>query len=675
MKTKWPANGLACVMLAGGALLAGSVAAGPQSTVDHQAAIVHAAPARISSVAVEAQGQEPRVQIVGEGELHYRASRLENPTRLVLDFAGATLASRPGSVPGDSALIRNIKVGQFQPDVTRVVVELDHWTPYTVAASSTGVIVEFASSASAADVQTASVRTASLVKSGTMPPPAAKTAKYSQATAAPNMSLPAWLTKTSFALASPAQPLPPAPVPQQQAQTPVSQQSAAMLSQQEGAAQSSMVQGTTHYTGEPIWTNFKDVDLQDFFRLIHEISGLNVVLDPSVRGNLPVLVLDGVPWDQALDIVLKNNNLVKQLDGNVLRIASQATVKAEMDAKADLAKAESNAIEPIVVTRQLSYAKATNLGGSSSSGGKTVQGKGMDDLLKPFLTSRGSIFGDPRTNTLIIRDIPSAIAKMDDLIHQLDRKSQQVEIEARVILTTRSYAQDIGTQLGIQGTAGGGNVTIGGVQSIVPATTTSSGSTTTTGSLLLPLNTNLPAVGATSGISLFSQITPNMALDMIITAMEAKGAGKLLSSPKIMTQNNTEGMVQQGVQIPIQTNINNTVTTQYVNATLMLKVTPQITADGTILMMVHLENTSIDNSISVQGEPGLDTQSVDNQVLARDGETKMLGGVIVDQQNTTTTQVPLLGSVPIIGYLFKERAVSVKSQELLFFLTPRVSQD
>jgi type IV pilus secretin PilQ/predicted competence protein len=645
MKTKWPAIGLACVLLASGSLLASRIPARPQSTADHQAAIVHSAPARISRVALITQGQAPRVEIVGQGDFHYRTSRLEKPSRLVLDFADTTLVNSASSIAGDSTLIRTVRLGQYQADVVRVVVELDHWAPFTVVNSKTGLNIEFSTGTRSVDV---------------------KSAKLSDAPVLPDLPLPSWLTERSFALASPAQPLPPAPAPQQQAQ-PAAQQSGSM-SVQAGGVPPSATQ-TPRYTGEPIRVNFKDVDLQDFFRLIHEISGLNVVLDPSVKGNL-TLVLDDVPWDQALDIVLKNNDLDKQLDGNVLRIASRATMKAEAESKADLAKAEADSVEVETVTRRLSYAKASTQG-AQAAGGKQIVGKGMDDLLKPFLSHRGSVYGDPRTNTLIIRDTPSAIAKIDDLIHQLDRKSQQVEIEARVVLASRSFAEDIGTQFGVTGKVG--NNQVGGVQTLLPPTTSTTGSNV--GTVLIPLNSNLGATGPTSGLS-FANISPNFGVDILITAAESKGVGKLLSAPKVFAQNNSEGMVQQGTQIPIQTNINNTISTQYISAVLMLKVTPQITADGTILMTVHLENTQIDSGIpAILGQPALATQSVDNQVLARDGETVVLGGVIVDQQTTQVNQVPLIGSIPLIGDLFKHRTVSVQSQELLFFLTPRVAQD
>lgn len=678
MMTKWPAIGLACALMASGSMLAGGAAARPgqnstaaQTLEARQPAVVHSAPARISRVEVTTQGQDSRVRIVGHGDFHYKVSKLENPTRLVVDFADTTLAGVAGSVPSGSTLIRNVRAGQFQADVARVVVELDHWSPYTVLATNDGVVVVFGSSPDVSDVQTASVHSAVFQKTGATRPPAVKTVRRTQIPNVPAMPLPAWLTETNFAFASQAQPLPPAPQAQPMVAQPVQQQMAA----QSATTPSAAAQGPTHYSGEPISVNLKDADLQDFFRLIHEISGLNVVLDPSVKGSL-TLVLDNVPWDQALDIVLKNNSLEKSLDGNVLRIATRATVRSEMDAQADLVKAQQAAVQTVTFSRRLSYAKASNQG--AAQGGKAMQGKGMDELLKPFLTSRGKIFGDPRTNTIFIEDIPSSIPRIDDMIHQLDRKSQQVEIEARVILASRSFAQDIGTQMGFAGGNHTGSNVVGGASSVGTSPIVNSGilpPLVSAGTKSLPLATNFPAIGPTSGFT-FSHISQNFGLDFIITAMESKGVGKLLSAPNIVTQNNTEGTVQQGTQIPIQTNINNTISTQYINAVLMLKITPQITADGTIFMIVHLENTQIDSGIpAILGQPALATQSVDDSVIARDGETVKLGGVIIDQTKTQTDQVPLLGSVPLIGNLFKHHSVSVSSQELLFFLTPRVTQD
>jgi type IV pilus assembly protein PilQ len=289
-----------------------------------------------------------------------------------------------------------------------------------------------------------------------------------------------------------------------------------------------------------------------------------------------------------------------------------------------------------------------------------------------------------RSNTLIIRDIPAVMPQVDNLIRQLDRKSQQVEIQARVVQASRSFARDIGTQFGVAGFSAtpntinfyGGNpiATQGSPLFHQPAPPVVVGAPPTgaASSGQLPLNANLPAVAPTSGF-LFSHVSPNYTLDFIITAAESKGVGKLLSSPQLITQNNALAEIKQGTQIPIQTTINNTISVQYVDAVLRLQVTPQITADGNVFMEVMVENTQVDSGIPlVNGIPALSTQSAKTKVLVGDGGTVVMGGVMVSEQQTTINQVPLLGNVPFIGHLFKETSVKVSSQELLFFLTPRL---
>jgi len=431
------------------------------------------------------------------------------------------------------------------------------------------------------------------------------------------------------------------------------------------ASQSSANPNTAggRYTGEPISVNLKDVDLKDFFRLIHEISGLNVVLDPNVKGSLTI-VLDEVPWDQALDIVLQNNSLDKQLSGNVLRIATRDTLKKEAETQRDLEKAQAEAVAPVTVTRVLSYAKATTL----------------RDTLKKFLSSRGDILADERSNQLIVRDIPSVIPTIDNLIRQLDRKSQQVEIEARVISASRSFAQDIGVQWGFAGSTTSGRSVFGGDQTVgTSPVTTGTGlpqpplvGGTSSSSTGLPFNVNLGASAPTSGL-FFGHRSPNFAIDFFISAAESKGVGKLLSKPKVITQNNEKATVKQGAKIPIQTTINNTISVQYIDAVLKLEVTPQITAEGTVFMDVVVENTQIDNGIPrVMGIPALDTQSAETKVTVADGGTVVIGGIIVTQQQTSITEVPIAGSLPLIGHLFRRTNVNVTSSELLFFLTPRI---
>jgi type IV pilus assembly protein PilQ len=404
---------------------------------------------------------------------------------------------------------------------------------------------------------------------------------------------------------------------------------------------------------------------------------LNVVLDPAVRGNL-TLVLDRVPWDQALDLVMANNNLDKQLDGNVLRIATKDTIKNEAQMRVDLIKAQELSVERVMVTRQLNYAKVMPTGGSG--GGGVAQQKSMEQILKPFLSPRGDIVSDPRTNTLIIRDIPSVIPSIDNVIRQIDKKTPQVEIEARIVQASRNFAQDVGVQLAAAGITSNGQNVFGGAPQTgtspiihpIPVPLSGNGGSGNQ----MPFISNLPTVAqaATSGLT-FGHSSANFALDVILTAAESKGIAKVISRPKVVTQTNFKGTVKQGAQIPIQTTVNNTVSTQFIDAELKLEVTPQITADGTISMDVHLENTAADFANEVLGQPSLDTQEVQNTVIVKDGGTVMLGGVMISNQNKTVNQVPVLGSLPVIGHLFKEQSVSVKTSELYFFLTPRISTD
>jgi len=418
------------------------------------------------------------------------------------------------------------------------------------------------------------------------------------------------------------------------------------------------------YTGEPISVNLKDVDLKDFFRLIHEISGLNVVLDPMVHGNLTI-VLDDVPWDQALDIVLKNNDLSRQLDGNVLRIATVDTLKKEAENRRAQIDAEALAVDKVSITRFLSYAHS------------------KDVLLpvKKFLSQRGDVVADERTNSLIISDIPAVLPQIDRIIQQLDRKTQEVEIEARVVAATRSFARDIGVQLGLgwgNGTSGLGGVQGVGTSPIIVGPQVGNPLypiVGTPGASQVPLFSNLGATGPTSGLQ-FINATNNMRIDLILTMAESRGLLKILSRPRIVTQNNIQAVVKQGVKIPVVTisQLSGPPTTTYVDAFLRLTVTPQITSEGTIFLNVDVENTLPDFGNNVGGNPTLITQQATTQVLVTDGGTVVIGGVIQTNNSMSVSQVPLLGDIPYLGNLFKHRSIKTSDQELIFFITPRIIQ-
>src|SRR5215475_7972755 len=532
MKTNRRALKYGCLILAGLTLAAKPA---PAQTAESAGARKSAV---ISSVAITQAPEHSAVRVEGEGKLDVRAARMQHPDRLVLDFVGARLAVHKTMIPGVSAPVVDVRMGQYQPDIARVVVDLTAPSSYYVSRDGSAVVISFsAPKATPMGVSQKSTLTTSAPEQ-TLQKPAEASAHATQIPA-PRFALPGELTQpSSVALASFSEKNGPAHAegnPQQAAQQAIQQANAAATTLATTATQSAPAQtSAARYTGEPISVNLKDVDLRDFFRLIHEISGLNVVLDPAVKGSLTI-VLDEVPWDQALDIVLQNNGLDKQLNGNVLRIATRATLKSEAETQRDLVKAQAEAVDPVTVTRVLSYAKAATL----------------KETLKKFLSPRGDILSDDRSNQLIIRDIPSVIPTIDNLIRQLDRKSQQVEIEARVVAATRSFARDIGVQWGFAGTTTGGRSVFGGPANVgvSPIQTGSgipqpplvgapvsgvSGSGTTPG---LPFNVNLGAASPTSGFY-FGHRSPNFAVDLFITAAESKGVGKLLSKPKVITQNN-----------------------------------------------------------------------------------------------------------------------------------------
>ena len=641
----------------------------------------------IRQVVLAQKGSATEVSVLGSGFLTYHTMRLSNPDRVVLDFDSSHLRTSVKHIPSNLDPVRDVRVAQFTPQVSRVVIDLREAATYNITRNGSEVTVAFApEAAKPTNVETPAVS----VAKADVPPAVPAKPVISAPLPAPQALLPAALTHSSSALAAPV----PAKPQQQQTPAPTAPATDAAASSNPAPASPATtpapapaqpaapaakpadysrpgLQSEPRYTGEPISVNLKNVDLQDFFRLIHEISGLNVVVDPNVKGSLTI-VLDNVPWDQALDIVLRNNDLEKQLDGNVLRIATRSTVKKEAEDQRDLAKAQAEAADVVTTTRVLSYAKAADLA----------------NMLKKFLTPRGEILADDRSNTLIISDVPSVFPVLDNLIRQLDRKSRQVEIEARVVAANRSFDREFGTQLAAA--LGAGNSILGGALGPSPIThtpappfcvagtckpgtpPTSSNPLGTPSSGNMPLLTDLGTAVPTSGFSYIFQ-NGNFALDTIITAAEDRGVGKLLSKPTIFTQNNQKGTVKQGTKIPVQTIINNTVTVQYVDAVLELDVTPQITADGTIYMDVTIENDQIDQAIPrVEGIPAIDTQSAQTRVTVKDGATVVVGGIMVSQQRTSVQDVPVLGTVPIIGNLFKHKTVSTSEQELLFFLTPRI---
>jgi type IV pilus assembly protein PilQ len=652
----------------------------------------------VENVTFTRDGGKLRVLIRANGAVEYRSFRLENPPRLVVDIPQTVNRVGHRQIRVGMPPLQRIRVAQFRndPPISRVVMDLDTITPYKV--HRRGHVVEVELQAPGARTEHARGAKAEPAKSSTvaLPEAAVATANLSRPAAAPPASeeapevealplldkLVGRLPVLAAARPTIAPPPPPAaefavaldhaetapldPANAASATLPTPSAFTAGFASQEAPAaeqqppvpmQQEPVPGP-RYTGEPISVNLKDVDLKDFFRLMHEISGLNVVLDPAVSGRVTI-VLEDVLWDQALDIVLRNNGLDKQLEGNVLRIARRSTLQREEEEVLALEQARQQAVERVTVLRTLNYARSAL----------------MTQTLSKFRSPRGEIISDERTNTLIIADIPQVIPVMDDIIRQLDQRSVQVQIEARIVAASRGFARELGAQFGFlySPRVSGRTVIHGSPFAQSPLSVTTSGpSRFQVEGDQLPLFSNFPAAGATTGLSLIHR-TPSTALDFIISAAETKSLGKLLSKPTLITQNNVEATVQQGLQIPIQTTINNTISVQLTPVTLQLTVRPQVTDEGTIFLTISVSNNTIAAGIPrINGIPALTTQQATTEVLVENGGTVVFGGVIQNQSNLTIEQVPLLGSIPIIGHLFKRTGVSTETSELLFFITPKI---
>jgi len=340
-------------------------------------------------------------------------------------------------------------------------------------------------------------------------------------------------------------------------------------------------------------------------------------------------------------------------------------MKVEAEARRAQQEAQALAVPKQTITRYMSYGHA----------------KDAMPVIKKFLSARGDVVADDRSNALIVEDIPSVLPKVEELIRMLDRKTPEVEIEARVVASTRTFARDIGTQLGFG--FGTGNNAIGGSTAPSPIDVTLPGGqaprfiTAPGDTKSIPLFSNLGATGPTSGLE-FSNATAGFRLDFILTMAESRGLLKILSRPHTTTQNNISSTIRQGSRIPVvtQAQLGGPPTVTYVDAFLRLTVTPQITADNTVFLNLDLENTVPDFSrvTGSQLNPTLNTQQVTTQVLVTDGGTVVVGGVIQTQNNVAIAQVPLLGSIPLLGNLFKHTNVNTSTAELIFFITPKIIQ-
>ena len=411
-----------------------------------------------------------------------------------------------------------------------------------------------------------------------------------------------------------------------------------------------------------------DLPLADFFRLMSDIGGINIMLDPAIKGTATFNVTK-MPWDQLFEAVLASNSLDKKIEKTHVRIVLKKTIEEEAKQEEALRKASLLAAELDTRVKRLNYAKSAEL----------------KSLVSEQMSQRGIVVVDERTNSLILTDLPDFIEKQLKLIESLDIPQPQVEVETRIVSATRNFARDIGFQFGfVQGNSQ--RVTVGGSNAayLQPNASRPMGDTGTSSNSpgVSPglsdtggnLNVNLPARTPFGGIGLaVGNILDTFLLDAAITAGESKGFARLVSQPKVVVQNNSAAVINNGMRIPVQINSDNTITIQYVDAALMLTVTPQITYEGNVMLDLVVTNNKADfGYTSSTGVPTIRTSEASTRILVSDGGTTMLGGIIVEDDGTNEDRIPGLGSLPLLGNLFRRTGTIRDTQEIMFFVTPRI---
>lgn len=672
---------LSSLLVAGGVVLAGI-----HSGSLHASPVLGAAPwkAVLVSTTIEADGSGAKVFLRVNGMVSQpRVQVLANPHRVVLDLPGVdrgTAVTRGDLAHLAHPLILKTRIAQFAMDpkpVTRLVLEVAPGTQILVGSNSEGVQLHLTPGVGRVQARfdgavnpiltlASPVEVAAL----TIAPSPALPAPLPKATPRPLAALPA--VGGSFQLlpqlaVSTALPV----VSPEAVQTPEAEKPHAQAPTPSRSAGRTLGEGLTKYSGSKITIDLQNTEIRDFLRILADTGKLNLVMDPDVQGNFGFKFTD-TPWDQVLDVVLKNAGLGKEIQNGVLRVAKIDKLQKEEEERKKLDETKALAGELQTITRPLSYAKVSE----------------VQKILKDMLTKRGSAILDDRTNTLIITDLPRNISVIDDLLQTLDVQIQQVQIEARVVEANKNWQREFGIKWP---QSNNGSVAITG------------GSTSTTGTPWVGTSSpfwngaqgfNRPASGqnasvawspgkdgatsitAPAGELWLSFLSNRFSINAVLQAMEKDGTLKIVSSPKVVTQNNKKATILSGEKIPYPTQQGGAqggaITVAFIDANLQLDVTPQVTNEGTIIMDLKVEKAEADFTRTVQGTPTIIRKAIETQVLVRDGGTAVLGGVYITNSSTGTTGVPFLSKIPLIGFLFRNDTKQEKNVELLIFITPRI---
>jgi type IV pilus assembly protein PilQ len=654
---------------------------------------------QLLSVRVLEAGAATRIQVVGDGEFSFATFKLQNPERFVIDLRGVVNSSPASTLPVGGGSVDQVRVGQFKPrpePVARVVFDLNDATVPSISRTSDGLIVAWGESSAAN--QTAANQTGSSHSASDQPiavapaprpvqrveaarpqptlaeqmasaeaPPEAEPVDEGRPVEVPSVPvyLPAPGQETGGeALASAGSNSQPASAPRgadvalyeaQQVQ-PVDEAQVQRERLLESFGSLVINRQERQYVGEPISMSLKNADLVETLRSFAKISDLNFIIQPGVGGVVTV-ELKAVPWDQAMEQILKINNLGMDIDGTIVRIAPAEKLRKEAEDARRLAESKAKVVPLRTVMRSLSYARAAEIA-------PMLEGRGGGSAKENrILSLRGAVQIDARTNSLIIRELPESIETVLAVIDNLDTAPPQVTIESRIVEATKNFSRSLGIQWDYDYLANQANGNTTGLQ--FPNTVDSDG------------GVGLLTGGANGFLNMtLGNILDTFRLNARLQVAEAEGLLTIVSAPRVTTLNNQAASIQSGVQIPIQTVSDRTVSVQYVNATLSMNVTPQVTAEGTIVLDINVAKRQPLTSLIIVGSAGapISTKDARTRVIVRDGGTAVIGGIYEVQSSTNQDRVPGLANIPVLGHLFKNRNRSETNNELMIFITPRIVQ-
>jgi len=608
----------------------------------------------VSKLKVDRNKDTVAVHITGDGALKPNAFMVDG-NRLVVDIPDVTNSIRPNTIAVKHKLLKRIRIGQHaKPQMVRVVFDLNSKVSFAVEPSGKEVAVTL--SAATAELPTAPAAAEMKPKEEQAAPPPTAEATPEQPQEKAKEGTPETPKETPQVT---TQEKPQEKPSVQEKVKPAESPEELTLQPVAGTVKKEDITVRKRYVGRKVSLDFQDADLSNVLRLLADVSGLNIVIGENVKGKV-TLKLINVPWDQALDIVLKMNSLGQVREGNIIRVATLADIAKQQDEEAHAKDARVKAEDLITKVIFVNYAKVDELAAT----------------LKKYLSPRGEVTVDARTNTLIIKDIDKEINEAVALVKTLDERTPQVQIEARIVQADTSFAQSLGIQWGVA-FSGVNKNGVFGIQGINGAST----SPPPFGTFAPDFAVNLPA--AVNGMTAVPSAGFNFGrftnypinLDLRLSAGELNGLTHTISSPKVTTLNNVKAKIEQGQSIPYPSSSpNNGTTTTFVDANLALEVTPHITPDQSIIMNVKATRDSL-GSFSSSAGPSIARRSALTQVLVRDHETTVIGGIFEDEKIDTTTGIPLLSKIPILGWLFKSQSNTDTKTELLIFLTPTIVKD